>query len=139
LALVLGPAWLALAAWLFAAYPWRPVAEHLVVVLLLGLLLVELCLFSFQKIPFTCSYLPGKAKLHFVFWAGLMFFVFLLAQTAIFEGRMLEHVRSWLAMILVLLAGVVGMRWVNEARSRPEDELMFEEEEEAEITSLKLS
>ena len=48
--------------------------SHLVTMLFLGRYLVELCRVRFRKVPFTCSYLPGKANIHFAFWAFLLFY-----------------------------------------------------------------
>jgi hypothetical protein len=44
---------------------WPPamVLGHIVYALTLSLILIELLLFEFIKLPFTCSYLPGKAKI----------------------------------------------------------------------------
>jgi len=74
LAIGVVPVWLLVAGLFLATSSWRLVLGHLIVLLLLGMLLVELCLYSFQKIPFTCSYLPGKANIHIVFWVGLVLY-----------------------------------------------------------------
>jgi len=58
------PQALASAAVFFTLWPWRPALAHLVVYLLVATLLIERSLAGFQKIPFTCSYLPGKANLN---------------------------------------------------------------------------
>jgi hypothetical protein len=107
--------------------------------LFLGMLLVELCLYTFQKIPFTCSYLPGKANIHFVFWACLLFFIRLLKEGANFESRMLGHRMSCMLMILFLAVVAAGTRWLTEVRMSPVEELEFEEENPAVIVSLKLN
>jgi hypothetical protein len=138
IALAVVPVLLILASGL-ALYPWRPVLGHLITMLLLGMLFVELCLYTFHKIPFTCSYLPGKANIHFVFWACLLFFIRLLKDGANFEGRMLLNLPNWILMVLFLATVAAGMRWLNEARSRLTDEVLFEEEDLAEIVSLKLN
>ena len=54
-------------------YHWQPVSKHLLVLALLGILLVEISLQAFRKIPFACSYLPGTGNLHLVFWVFLGF------------------------------------------------------------------
>jgi hypothetical protein len=107
--------------------------------LFLGMLLVELCLCTFRKVPFTCSYLPGKANIHFVFWASLMFFIRLLREGAAFESRMLNYISSSMVVIVFLAAVVACMRWLTEVRTRSADQLLFEEEYPVEIVSLKLS
>jgi hypothetical protein len=138
LALGVAPVLLILAGSLLAVCPWRPVLGHLVTMLLLGILLIELCLYTFQKIPFTCSYLPGKANLHFVFWACLLVFIRLLNEGAKFESRMLNHPLSCMLMILLLAMVAAGMGWLAEVRMSLAEELVFEEEYAAEIVSLNL-
>ena len=100
LALGLAPPLLLMAAILVAAYPWAALG-HFLLMLCLGILLVELCLYTFPKIPFTCSYLPGKAQIDFVFWACLMLIFRLLNEGAEIESRMLRHVLSCTGLILM--------------------------------------
>lgn len=138
--LVLGvaPVLLVLVVPLLALYPWRPVIGHLGTMLALGVLVVEMCLFTFPKISFTCSYMPGKANLHLAFWACLLFFIRWLKDAAEFESRMLREPRDTGLMIfgLALLAG--GVRWFAHLRRESGDELVFEEEESVELVTLKL-
>ncbi|HTF64668.1 MAG TPA: hypothetical protein VK638_18465 [Edaphobacter sp.] len=133
------PILLILSGAFLASYPWQQVLGHLVTMLFLGMLLVELCLYTFQKIPFTCSYLPGKANIHFVFWACLLFFIRLLKEGANFESRMLGHRMSCVLMILFLAVVAAGTRWLTKVRMNPAKELEFEEENPAVIVSLKLN
>jgi hypothetical protein len=65
------PVWLGSAILLFAIWPWRAAAGHLAVLFLLSLALVDVFLFRFRKIPFTCSYLPGKSHFHMMFLGGM--------------------------------------------------------------------
>jgi hypothetical protein len=46
-----------------AVWNWPAVLEHLAVQLVMAALLVELLFWSFDKVPFTCSYFPGTASL----------------------------------------------------------------------------
>jgi hypothetical protein len=64
LAAAVMPVWVVAAAVFFSLWPWREAAAHLAVLALLGLSLVEICLAGTRKIPFTCSYLPGKSRVH---------------------------------------------------------------------------
>jgi hypothetical protein len=139
MALGVTPLLLAVATFFFATYPWEPALGHLVTMMCLGILLVELCLYTFPKLPFTCSYLPGKAQVHIVFWACVLFFVRLLDKASRLEDRMLGHVLSCIAMVLLVAVAAAGMRWLNQSRIALTEELIFEEEYPAEITSLKLS
>jgi hypothetical protein len=138
-ALGVAPLLLAVAAFFFATYPWGPAFGHLMTMMCLGILLVELCLYTFPKLPFTCSYLPGKAQVHLVFWACVLFFIRLLDDASRLEDRMLGHVLSCITMVLLVAVAAAGMRWLNQSRIAPTEDLIFEEEYPAEITSLKLS
>jgi hypothetical protein len=139
LALGLAPPLLLMAAILVAAYPWAPALGHFLVMLCLGILLVELCLYTFPKIPFTCSYLPGKAQIDFVFWACLMLIFRLLNEGAEIESRMLRHVLSCTGLILIAAIAAGAMRWLSESRASSTEDLLFEEEYSSEVTSLKLN
>ncbi len=114
-------------------------AGHLFAMLLFGVLLVEFCLYTFPKIPFTCSYLPGKANIHFVFWASLMLFLVLIHKSAVFESRMLHQPYQELSTLFGLALAALAMRGLVQRRAVNSKELLFEEAEEVEIISLKLS
>ena len=106
----------------------------------LGILLVDLCLSTFPKVPFTCSYLPGKAQIHFVFWGALILFLrFLLDKAALLEGRLLNRPYGCLLMILVVASAALGMRYLSRSRAASTEDLLFEEEYPAGITTLGLS
>jgi hypothetical protein len=139
LALGVIPIVLILSGAFLTSYPWQQVLGHLVTMLFLGMFLVELCLYTFQKIPFTCSYMPGKANIHFVFWACLLFFIRLLKEGANFESRMLGHRKSFILLILFLALVATGTRWLTKLRMNLAKELEFEEENAPILISLKLN
>ncbi len=138
LALAVAPVLLVIGACL-VVYPWRAAVGHFTVMLGLGIFLVEVCLYTFPKIPFTCSYLPGKAQVHFVFFGGLMFFLRLLSKAAELEGRLLSRPFALLMMILAVASAALGMRYLSEFRAASTEDLLFEEEYPAGITTLRLS
>jgi hypothetical protein len=72
LALAVVPILATSAALLLWFWPGTQAAEHLLVLVLLGSVLVDKSLHGFRKIPFTCSYLPGKSNTHLVFWFGIL-------------------------------------------------------------------
>jgi hypothetical protein len=139
MAMGVAPVLLVVAVFFFATYPWGLALSHLMTMTCLGTLLVESCLYTFPKLPFTCSYLPGKAQVHLVFWACILLFVRLLDKASRLEDRMLAKVHSRIAMVLIVAVAAAGMRWLSESRIGLTEDLLFEEEYPAEITSLKLS
>jgi hypothetical protein len=133
------PVVLVMAMWLLLKYPWRPALGHLSVMLLLGILLVELCLYTFPKIPFTCSYSPGKAQIHIYFWVSLLFGIRLLSEAAAFESRQLYSLARCLTMLVAFATAAVVTRYLSETRASSSEELRFEEEYSAPVTTLGLS
>lgn len=121
------PVWLGSAVLCLRLWPWRQAVGHLVVLGLLGILLADVCLHGFRKIPFTCSYLPGKSQVHMVFLGalGLMYLVLLSVK---FERQALQEPRSMTTMLVLFGLAAVGGRWATAALARlEEEELLFEE------------
>jgi hypothetical protein len=128
LALAVVPTWLASAAVFLWMWPWRQAAGHLAVLGLIGIILVELCLQSFRKIPFTCSYLPGKSQFHV---AAIVYVVLTLLLEWGTERERVALVgdHKSLAIILVSLAIAAGLlRWLTVWQAdSPEEGLEFED------------
>jgi hypothetical protein len=139
LTLGVAPVLVCIAAFLLAASPWRPALGHFCVMFWLGILLVEVCLYTLRKIPFTCSYLPGKAGIHIAFWVCVIFFLRLLHEAAELEGRLLHRLLSGVMMIVIVALAAIGMRHLGASRAGLTEELLFEEAYPAEVTSLGLN
>ena len=128
LLLSVAPAWMISAALLFSLWPWRPAAAHLAVIALLGILLAEYSFEGVQKIPFACSYLPGKSNIHLMFWVWIFLLISLTTGAALNERKALESPAgtAWLLAILgtAALFAIVRNRWLALPRNA---ELRFEE------------
>ena len=126
--LAVAPVWTIWAAVLLWLWPWRPAAGHLAVLGLLGTILVEACLYGFHKIPFTCSYLPGKANVYYLFFAYALLAVTFLDRAAVLERNTLQNLAQYATVLLVLTISAVLVRWRTWASSQAEGaELRFEE------------
>ena len=127
LLLSLAPVWMAAAVAGFQLWPWRQAAAHLAVLGLVGVALTDLALYGFHKIPFACSYLPGKTPVHMVFLAacGLM----RLVQVGVdYERQALQEPRTMTVLLISLAVVAVGVRWGTAALARSETmTLQFEE------------
>jgi hypothetical protein len=111
--------------------PWQHVVQHLVILALLGCLLVEFGLYKFDKVPFTCSYLPGKTNIQVIFW-GFAFLVAIFGVTgAVYEQGALDDVSKYATMVGVLLAGILALGTVN--RIRAKNAVIYFEEVPAEV------
>ncbi|MGA8594161.1 MAG: hypothetical protein WB676_05395, partial [Bryobacteraceae bacterium] len=132
------PVWGASAALLLSIWPWRPAVEHLLVLGLVGIVLVELCLLGLNKIPFTCSYLPGKSYFHMAAFAFVCLSL-LMNEGAEFERRAFDDPARYAIMLAVLVIGALCARWRTAALANsPEAALHFVEEPTPAILPLGL-
>jgi hypothetical protein len=129
------PAWGVAALMGLGFRPLRHVAEHLVVLGLVGWILAELCLIGVSKIPFACSYLPGKTNLQYLFWAFVVIFFPMAMSLANEEMRVLGSPVRY-GLLVGILAVIAAVLWaVNRRRARAAV-LYYEELEPEVITTL---
>ena len=131
------PVWMISAALALLYRPLPQVAAHLVILALLGFILADLNLLGFYKVPFTCSYLPGKSNIQFRFWIFILAFVPLTLLSAIRELEILSHPDQYTFIVLALIAIAAALRLFNRNQSRSAV-LYFEELPEDVLTSLRL-
>jgi hypothetical protein len=94
---------------------WGPEASLLSVLFstLLSLILMELLLGSFRKIPFTCSHLPGKGNLPlkgYLYWLAFMVYAYSMASL---ETWMFRAPVEWAVAIVVeiiILSSIISHR-----------------------------
>ena len=140
LAVTLLPVAGATAAVLLAFWHWLALAQHLLVLVLVGSVVTDLSLREFRKIPFTCSYLPGKSKVHMVFWFGIIPLVFLVHKLAELEDGLMDSAAGYCAMVAVLtVAGWAARRAVNHDAAENSLEAQFEETSPDELLTLGLN
>lgn len=132
------PAWLLSAALSFSFRPAGQVAAHLGILALLGWILVELCLVGFYKVPFTCSYLPGKSNIQLVFWAFFILCLPLAVWIADVERDALHHALRFTCLAGVMASIALGLFGFNRIRAQSAI-VYFEELPEEVITTLGLS
>jgi hypothetical protein len=117
---------------------WRTALLHMLFGTVISWLLVEVLLVSFEKFPFTCSYLPGKANLK-VSWPLYLFgFTTYVSAVLTLEYWMLQRpVRFvWLAAVVVLAqAALFIYRWRVVGRDVA---LVFDEQPEPLVRTLNL-
>ena len=140
LTLAVLPVVAAFGALLLWFWPWRPAIEHLLLLGLLGSVLTDLSLRGFRKIPFTCSYLPGKSKVHLVFWFGVIPLVMAVHKAAAWEQRAIANPTGYWTTAACLAAAAIAARMVGEqecAGNGPDTQ--FEEFPSDELVGLGLN
>jgi hypothetical protein len=139
-ALSVAPAWVIAAAALFSLCPVKPAAVHLALLGCLGIVLAEFSFGGTQKIPFTCSYLPGRSNLHVTFWLWLYVVLGGIVGCAVGEREALESPVTSAALLAGLgIAALVAILRNNWLASPRQAELRFEEEPPDRLLSLDLS
>jgi ABC-type multidrug transport system fused ATPase/permease subunit len=132
------PAW-GVAAVLGSGFrPWTHVAMHLAALAAVGWLLTELCLIGVEKIPFACSYLPGKTNLQYLFWGLTVVFLVVAMQLANAEVKLLGHPAEFAALVGILTA-IAAALWVFNRRKARQALLYYEELEPVVIQTLGLA
>ncbi len=132
------PLWLVSAALLLDFRPRPQVAGHLGVLAFTGIVLVEIALVGFYKVPFACSYLPGKVNLQFLFWGFIVLFAAIAIPASEAELRALSHPAEYAWITVALLAVFVSLLSLNRYRARSAV-LSFEELQPEVITTLGLT
>jgi len=138
LLLSVAPVWLVstiVCVWL---WPWRQTVAHSAVLGLLGIILADIALLGFRKIPFACSYLPGKSQVHIVV-IGVVILITLVAQSVVWEQEALQKPGMMTAMIALLAIVAFAIRWRVRVLARSDqEELKFEETDPSALVDLGL-
>ena len=134
------PCWIVSAAAFLWLWPWRPAAKHIVVLSLIGFALCTLCLRGFHKIPFTCSYLPGKSNIHITLMLTLTLGLNGIFWASSWERRALFDGSQYLALLTILVvAAGAAWKWMDSEAGSEQQEIRFDEQIEAEILSLGIA
>jgi len=133
------PVWLVTAA----ACPWlwsgrQNAAGHLVVLALLGMILCDICLLHFRKIPFTCSWLPGKSQVNMAVLGTLVLLSVGSDVVAVERNALQEFGSMTLMLCLLVVVWVFVRRTTVAVARRAELELRFEEETPPQLMELGL-
>jgi hypothetical protein len=132
------PVWLVTAGLSLSFRPWHQVVEHLAVLALLGWVFVEISLVGFYKVPFTCSYLPGKTNIQFAFWGFVVVLLVLALSFAPIEMQAFSDPVGYASLLSVFAVAACGLLAFNRHRARSAV-LYFEELPDQLITTLGLS
>ncbi len=121
-----------------ALWGWRPAFMHLVFSLVLSLILVETLLLNFRKIPFTCSFQPGKANitvLGVLYWFAFTTYAYTMAT---FERWLLEDGTRWIVFLIMALLVFAAIVWWRSDLLARGFSLVYEDAATPEVQTLGL-
>lgn len=110
---------------------------HCVFGFTVAVLVMEVFFLQFKKIPFTCSYLPGKEKIQ-LFWLFylILFFTFINSMSWI-EFSLLQSPINFIVFFIVALLIIISIRVYQNLFFYKKESIKFEEEIEPLFISLK--
>ena len=117
--------------------PWTQVAGHLALLAIIGCIFTEISLIGFYKVPFTCSYLPGKSNIQYAFWGVLIILPVLAISFAPFEQQALNNPIRFAWLSALFAAADLGL-WTFNRHQAKSAVLYFEELPPEIITTLGL-
>lgn len=117
----------ALHAWLWDA---RTALLHAAFGLVISVLAVEAAFYHYRKVPFACTYIPGKLKLQFTAIPVLIGLLLTMMALAAIEKTILMDPGRGVAFLTVAAAALFAMRIGNKSYYK-KSSLLFEEEPQA--------
>ena len=121
----------------WAILGWRAV-QCTSVAALCGVLLVELQMTEWRRIPFTCSYEPGRQLMWQTIVMGIAAFVLFTTIGPLLAWYSTNHPLAWVVVMLMLCAVLLYLRrqrlWMSRRAA-----LMFEDVLPSEVEPLRLS
>lgn len=122
------------------AWGWTNALIHTWFYLLETALLLEILMRQFHKIPFTCSWLPGKANLKVRLGAYFILFGFSSSMAGVMESQIvLQHsLRSAVVFTCILLGTLSWLRWRRHQAFQEPWAITFEESPDLAVSGLNL-
>ena len=112
---------------------------HLIFVFTLAGILTEILLLRFQKVPFTCSYLPGRANLKLYWFPYVASFLLYVYGMASIERMMLEAPARFVIFYSAAFAVLCYLALRRRQLPLSERTVIFEEQVEPAVRTLNLS
>jgi hypothetical protein len=113
-------------------------AVHLSFALLLSLLLLNLLLVWFRKIPFTCSYFPGKTSLAgmaLIYFIGFFCYSWLMGRE---EDKLIQNPIGLVLFYAVSIAALWGLARLEERERGIYSVLIYEDQPDPTVRTLEL-
>jgi hypothetical protein len=117
--------------------PWLA-SIHITFALALSLVLLEVLLVWFRKIPFTCSYFPGKTSMAVMALLYLASFVLYAGTMATLQSQWIDSPLQLLAFYAAVTAALCGLAWLERREFGINDALIYEDEPEPVVRQLEL-
>ena len=132
------PLFLALTPFYFLWWPPVAALAHLVFSVTISALLIEALTMEFKKIPFTCSYPPGKANVTILwvgYWVGFLIYAFSMASL---ESWMVKRPVRLIPFYLAVAVLFAGFEWWRRRADAVGVALVFDDAADPAVLTLGL-
>jgi hypothetical protein len=117
---------------------WRVAVVHLSFAGLLGMLLLNLLLIWFRKIPFTCSYFPAKMNMAVMFGVYMGAFTTYCWTMADLEEKLMRRPAELLIFYATAIAALRATVWLERRERDGYDVLIYEDQPDPIVRTLGL-
>jgi hypothetical protein len=112
----------------FFLWGWKPALLLALYTLGISLILLEILLWNYTKIPFACSYIPGKSKLHVFFTVYFFAFLIYAGVLSSLASRLLHTPLYYLGYFLAVILILYIMHFLQNRSTTEDNSLRFEED-----------
>lgn len=121
----------------FFLWGWQNAFLHCLYGLVCSIFLMEIVFLGYRKIPFACSYLPGKSKMH-VFWmVYLLSFLSYVFFLTLIEYELLKVPSNFFLFYGIIFGLLIIIRIYQNYFLYRKTEIIYEEEPEPVMVTLK--
>jgi hypothetical protein len=117
---------------------WSAGLVHVGVALLLSLVLMNLLLVWFRKIPFTCSYFPGKMAMAVTALVYFLAFVAFCITMARWEVAMMAAPWRLAVFAAASIGALRGLAWLERRELTIDDVFIYEDQPDPAVRTLEL-
>src|SRR5215831_14759297 len=117
---------------------WSMTLMHSVYVMLCSVVLAQLSLLKFRKLPFTCSYTASKDRILAMVLLGMAAFSMFSGTNSRIEARLIIHPQEFLLGVIGLIGLSLALREYNARLPLRERTLIFEDRPEPVIQILNI-
>lgn len=115
---------------------WRIGILHSLYGFVVAVLFMEVLFLKYHKIPFACSYLPGKTKAHYLWWLYLVSFIGYVSLISSLELALLKNPSSFVFFLGISLFFFLALRIYQKKVLYKKMVLIYAEEPEPVIVTL---
>jgi len=124
------PLYAVLSLFFVLIWDFKTAAAHLLFCLALSVLIMACVFFQGVKIPFTCSYMPGKERIQFYWFYYFIACVITLEFINTVEAWALKSLLAYLLSVAIILISAFALYYYQFRIYYPKTVIKYEEEEE---------